>query len=469
MLRPLREVVARAVDALRGDPRRQLVAVPLAHRAVRLHADVRDDVRRVGLFERVRRRREARREIAGLLRLPLAHVAAREHLAAPCRPAPASTLMTCGSTSYSTLISRAASIACSSVSAATAATSSPWNITTVGLCSSGGSRMDERRLERRARAARPTRSTDTTRACGYGERTMRAVEHAGTRDVERVLRAAGDLVGTVEALDATCRATVARGRPVVFRIDGRCGGRRGRLGRLSRAPPRPPPVAAVPAAARSRAQPRCTPFTLDTASKMRENVPQRQMLPSRPFLICSGVGFGCFSSRPTLAMMKPGVQKPHISASLSQNACCTGCSVSPLARPVDVADLLALHFDRERRAGIDRAAVDEHRAGAAGAAIAAALVAGQVGAHAQRVEQRDARLDHQIELPAVDGQPHRHLAGPDRGRPALRLELGRRDDRGRHTDDAGRFQEVAAAEVDAVRRVILRSHSQVLFWLVRST
>ena len=25
-------------------------------------------------------------------------------------------------------------------------------------------------------------------------------------------------------------------------------------------------------------------------------------------------------------MMNPGVQKPHISASLSQNACCTGCS-----------------------------------------------------------------------------------------------------------------------------------------------
>ncbi len=33
---------------------------------------------------------------------------------------------TCGSTSYSTLMARTASRACSSVSAATAATSSPW-------------------------------------------------------------------------------------------------------------------------------------------------------------------------------------------------------------------------------------------------------------------------------------------------------------------------------------------------------
>ena len=118
-------------------------------------------------------------------------------------------------------------------------------------------------------------------------------------------------------------------------------------------------------------------------------------------------------------MMKPGVQKPHISASLSQNACCTGCSVSPLARPVDGANLLALHLDRQRRAGVDRAAVDDHRAGAAGAAIAAALVAGEVGAHAQRVEQRHARLDHQIDLPAVHRETHRHFAGADRGRAAL--------------------------------------------------
>ena len=35
-------------------------------------------------------------------------------------------------------------------------------------------------------------------------------------------------------------------------------------------------------------------------------------------------------------MMNPGVQKPHINPSASQNACCTGCSVAPLARPSTV-------------------------------------------------------------------------------------------------------------------------------------
>src|SRR5262249_25610332 len=60
---------------------------------------------------------------------------------------------------------------------------------------------------------------------------------------------------------------------------------------------------------------------------------------------------------------------------------------------VDRANLLALHFDRERRARVDGSTVDDHRARAAGAAVAAALVARQIGAHTQRVEQRDARLD----------------------------------------------------------------------------
>ena len=83
------EVLARRVDALRGDPGRQLVAVPLADRAVRLHAGVRDDVRRVGLLDGVRRVSEAGREVAGFLRLPLPDVAAGEDLRRRCRRAPA--------------------------------------------------------------------------------------------------------------------------------------------------------------------------------------------------------------------------------------------------------------------------------------------------------------------------------------------------------------------------------------------
>src|SRR4051812_25658352 len=105
--------------------------------------------------------------------------------------------------------------------------------------------------------------------------------------------------------------------------------------------------------------------------------------------------------------------------------------------PVDIANLLALHVDRECRAGIDRPAVDDHRARAAGAAIAAALVAGQVGAHPKRVEQRDPWLDHEVQRFPVDVQADRDLSRTDNpGGGALRLEFGRRcrgGDRADHT------------------------------------
>ena len=80
---------------------------------------------------------------------------------------------------------------------------------------------------------------------------------------------------------------------------------------------------------------------------------------------------------------------------------------------VDGADLFALHFDGKRRARVHRAAVDNHRAGAARAAVADALVAREVRAVADRVEQGDARLDAQIDARAVDRQRDRHVAGAD--------------------------------------------------------
>ena len=55
------------VHALSRDPRRELVAVPLAHRAVRFEAHVRDDVRRIRLLDDVRRVVESRFEVARLL------------------------------------------------------------------------------------------------------------------------------------------------------------------------------------------------------------------------------------------------------------------------------------------------------------------------------------------------------------------------------------------------------------------
>jgi len=48
--------------------------------------------------------------------------------------------------------------------------------------------------------------------------------------------------------------------------------------------------------------------------------------------------------------------------------------------------------DRQRQARIDPPSVDQDRAGAALAAVAAFLGAGQVESFAQQVEQRDARI-----------------------------------------------------------------------------
>src|SRR6516225_3449464 len=86
-----------------------------------------------------------------------------------------------------------------------------------------------------------------------------------------------------------------------------------------------------------------------------------------------------------------------------------------LREAVDVANLLALDLDRERRARIHRASIDDHRAGAARAAIAPALVAGHwlVEMHAQRIEQCRARLDLETNRLAVDVQRHRYGAGAD--------------------------------------------------------
>ena len=73
----------------------------------------------------------------------------------------------------------------------------------------------------------------------------------------------------------------------------------------------------------------------------------------------------------------------------------------------------------ERQAGIDPPAVDEDRAGAALAVVAALLGAGQAQVLAQRVEQRRARIDLQAVLLAIDRQRHLGVHG------ALDTRLGR--------------------------------------------
>ena len=62
------------------------------------------------------------------------------------------------------------------------------------------------------------------------------------------------------------------------------------------------------------------------------------------------------------------------------------------SQPFDGHDLVALVHHRERQTGVDPPAVDQHRAGAALAVIAALLGAGQVQMFAQGVQQGGARI-----------------------------------------------------------------------------
>ena len=71
-------------------------------------------------------------------------------------------------------------------------------------------------------------------------------------------------------------------------------------------------------------------------------------------------------------------------------------------QPFDRRDRAAVALRRERQARHDALAVEQHRARAAGALIAALLRAGQPELVAQRVEQRDAGIELQPVRPPVD-------------------------------------------------------------------
>src|SRR5439155_6776752 len=67
-------------------------------------------------------------------------------------------------------------------------------------------------------------------------------------------------------------------------------------------------------------------------------------------------------------------------------------SLDVRAATLDRLHMLALACDRERQAGVFRDAVDEHGAGAAIAAVAHLLCAGETEVVAQGIEERAARL-----------------------------------------------------------------------------
>ena len=115
---------------------------------------------------------------------------------------------------------------------------------------------------------------------------------------------------------------------------------------------------------------------------------QRQILPEMARDHLGAVGSGLRSSSALAAMIMPDVQKPHWAAKPSMKACCSGCKRAVGVRPSSVSTACAVDALDRQQAGELRLAVDEHRAGAAGALVAAAPGAGQAELVAQHVEQR---------------------------------------------------------------------------------
>ena len=109
----------------------------------------------------------------------------------------------------------------------------------------------------------------------------------------------------------------------------------------------------------------------------------------------------------------PGVQYPHCSAVLAGEGRAQLAHHRIVVETLDRRDLGAVTGDRVGDAGARRRAVDQERAGAAHAVLAAEVRAGQQLALAQEVGEMRARLDRGGDRPAVDGEtdgPHGRLA-----------------------------------------------------------
>ena len=113
-------------------------------------------------------------------------------------------------------------------------------------------------------------------------------------------------------------------------------------------------------------------------------------------------GFGLSFSRLTADMIMPGVQKPHWRPCSSQKPSCSGCSWPSLASPSMVVTSEPSACTANIVQDFDAAAVEQHRAGAALAGVAADVGAGQIQLFAKEVDEQCARLDLSLPGSAVD-------------------------------------------------------------------
>jgi hypothetical protein len=119
-----------------------------------------------------------------------------------------------------------------------------------------------------------------------------------------------------------------------------------------------------------------------------------------------------------------------------------GVRAGALSDSFDGLDILTLRVDGEHGATVDDFTVHDDGAGAASAAIADALGAGEIEAIAQRVAKRDTRLDGEALILTVDFECDGNFAG-------AHARSGRSQDAGRENAGAERAATDAEAADEA--------------------
>ena len=110
----------------------------------------------------------------------------------------------------------------------------------------------------------------------------------------------------------------------------------------------------------------------------------------------------------------PGVQKPHCKRVVLAEGGLQRAQRVFARKALDGDDAAAFSLHRQHQTGADRGAVDDDRARAAGAMLAAEMGAGQPQHLAQAIGEVHARLDLDRDGLAVEPERHPHHALPFR-------------------------------------------------------
>ena len=219
-----------------------------------------------------------------------------------------------------------------------------------------------------------------------------AVERARPRGIDRD----DARVRVRAAQNATCSVP---GRLDVVEVAPRPARKRGSSTRITRGARRSGRSSRAPPAAPARRA--CTASTMPDVARAAADVAGEVLAD----LVLARIGRPRRAA-PCAASSMPGVQKPHCRPWLRRNACWIGCSAVLVREALDGQRSRRPRPAPRARGRRARAPVDEHRAGAAAAVLAADVRAGEAELVAQEVGEQRARLGEADALAAVDAQAH---------------------------------------------------------------